>query len=111
MDAEGTKTGEEGYQGSEPVAGTADFGDDAGGSGADGEDTAGDSGNGIQADGTVDEEAEYAQVEVVSVPVELVDSWTQEFVVVNTALTVLIVAVFVCAGALCVQTLVRSFRW
>lgn len=111
MDTNTDIAGEEGNKRTEPVPGTIDFGDDAGGSSAVSEDTTSDSGSSIQDDGTVEDDTEYAQVEVVSVPVELVDSWNQEFVVVNTALTVLIVAVFVCAGAVCVQTLVRSFRW
>lgn len=49
-------------------------------------------------------------MEVVSLGDELYEDVNQELEIVNTSLVLLIIAVFLCAGAICVTTLLHSFE-
>lgn len=91
--------------------------DDAGGIAAGGGDTGQASGQGALVagseavgDGENQPVQEIQLVEVAALGDELREDVVQEIHVVNTSLVLLIIAIFLCAGAICVTTLLHSFE-
>lgn len=99
------------------VEGTSTGGDDAGGSAdsghGSGKDTeqgslaAGDIG---QVSGSADEEQVLEQVQVISLGDDLYQTISSEVQIVNSAVALMVVALFLVAGLVTVQTLLRSFE-